>query len=136
VQTVDVEEPTCGVPVQPDFDDFGAGLLAVAELEPVRLPQPQVGGDTVDYTSDSSVPAVLSPGLGTDLSGQCWYLTSASTDYIILNQFADGSAEIGLETDPGNPGGIIALGPTVPRCTSEPASAADPAGEAWDYAIA
>jgi hypothetical protein len=94
-----------------------------------------VGGDTVDYASDSSVPGVLSPGLGTDLSGQCWYLTSASTDYIILNQFADGSAEIGLETDPGSPGGIIALGPTVPRCTSEPVSATDPAGDAWDYAM-
>lgn len=94
-----------------------------------------VGGETIDYASDSSVPSVLSPTLGTDVTGQCWYLTSASTDYVIINQFADGSAEVGLDTDPGNPGGIIALGPTLPRCTSEPAPASDPAADAWDYVM-
>jgi hypothetical protein len=94
-----------------------------------------VGGETIDYASDSSVPSVLSPNLGTDITGQCWFLTSAATDYVIINQFADGSAEVGLDTDPANPGGIIALGPTLPRCTSEPTAAADPAADAWDYVM-
>ncbi|MGD2060978.1 MAG: hypothetical protein PVF87_08950, partial [Acidimicrobiia bacterium] len=94
-----------------------------------------VGGDTIDYASDSTVPSVLYPNLGTDLTGQCWYLTSAATAYVILNQFADGSAEIGLDTDPADPGGIVALGPVVPRCTSEPTPATDPTADAWDYVM-
>lgn len=88
------------------------------------------GGDTIDYASDSAVPSVLYPNLGTDLTGQCWYYTSAVTSYVIINQFADGSAEMGFDT-----GGIIALGPTVPRCTSEPTPAADPEADAWDYVM-
>lgn len=94
-----------------------------------------VGGDTVDYASDSDVPSVLYPNLGTDLTGECWYLTSASTSYVILVQYADGSAEIGFDTDPTTPGGIVAIGPTIPRCTSEPAAASDPVAEAWAYVM-
>ena len=80
-------------------------------------------------------PRSSPPNLGTDITGQCWYLTSASTDYVVLNQFADGSAEIGFDTDPANPGGIIAIGPTVPRCTSEPVPASDPQADAWNYVM-
>jgi hypothetical protein len=94
-----------------------------------------VGGETVDYASDSDVPDVLYPNMGTDLTGQCWYLTSATTQYVILNQFGDGSAEIGFDTDPSNPGGIIAIGPVVPRCSSEPTPVSDPSADAWDYVM-
>jgi hypothetical protein len=93
------------------------------------------GGDTVDYGSDSDVPSVLYPNLGTDLTGQCWYLTSAATAYLVLDRYADGSANIGLDTDPGTPGGIIAIGPTLPRCTSEPTPLADPSADAWNYVM-
>ena len=94
------------------------------------------GGNVVDYSSDSSVPSTLYAQTGTDITGQCWYYTSAPTSYVILAQFADGSAEIGFDTDPGNPGGIIAIGPTLPRCTSEPIPASDPTADAWNYVIA
>jgi hypothetical protein len=94
------------------------------------------GGDVIDYADDSDVPSVLYPNLGTDVTGQCWYLTSAVTAYVILNRFADGSAEIGLDIDPSTPGGIVAIGPTMPRCTSEPSPVSDPATEAWEYVMA
>jgi hypothetical protein len=94
-----------------------------------------VGSDTVDYASDSDVPSVLYPNLGTDLTGECWYLTSATTAYVILDRFADGSANIGFDTDPSTPGGIVAIGPIIPRCTSEPSPASDPAAEAWNYVM-
>ncbi|HEX6222484.1 MAG TPA: hypothetical protein VF115_15440, partial [Acidimicrobiia bacterium] len=93
------------------------------------------GGDTVDYASDTDVPSVLYPNLGTDITGQCWYLTSAATAYLILNRYADGSADVGLDTDPSAPGGIIAIGPTLPRCTSEPTPIDDPSADAWDYVM-
>jgi hypothetical protein len=72
----------------------------------------------VDYASDEAVPSVLSPNLGTDLVGPCWYLTSADTSYVVIDRFADGSATIGLDLDPGDPG--IAIVGTFLRCTSEP----------------
>lgn len=93
------------------------------------------GGETVDYASDDVVPSVLYPNLGSDVTGQCWYLTSAATNYVILDRFADGSANIGLDTDPSTPGGIVAIGPVLPRCTSEPTPASDPATEAWEYVM-
>lgn len=93
------------------------------------------GGETVDYASDNDVPDVLYPNLGTDLTGQCWYLTSATTQYVIITQFADGSAEIGFDTDPSDPGAIVAIGPVVPRCTAEPAPATDPSADAWEYVM-
>jgi hypothetical protein len=109
--------------------------------DPVRLRDSPItrcriaGGETVDYASDSSVPSVLFPNLGTDLTGECWYYTSASTAYVILAQYADGSAEIGLDIDPTTPDGIVAIGPVLPRCTSEPGSAADPGADAWAYVM-
>ncbi len=91
------------------------------------------GGSVVDYASDSAVPSVLSPQTGTDATGQCWYYTSASTSYVVITQYANGDADIGFDTDPGVPGGIIAIGPTLPRCTSEPSVAPDPSSIAWRY---
>ena len=93
------------------------------------------GGGVVDYASDTDVPSVLYPQTGTDLSGQCWYYTSAATQYVILNQYANGDADIGFDTDPGNPGGVVAIGPTLPRCTSEPSPVADPSAIAWQYVM-
>jgi hypothetical protein len=93
------------------------------------------GGEVVDYASDADVPDVLSPNLGTDLTGQCWYLTSATTQYIILNQYADGSADVGYDPDPSDPGGLVAIGPTLPRCSSEPTPLADPSADAWNYVM-
>jgi len=94
------------------------------------------GGDVVDYASDDEVPAVLYSNMGTDLTGQCWYLTSSPTPYVILARYADGSVEIGYDTDPGNPGGLVAIGPVVPRCSSEPAPETDPSADAWEYVMA
>lgn len=112
------------------------------EIHPIYGTESQVtrcriaGGDTIDYAADSDVPSVLYPNLVTDVTGECWYLTSAVTAYVILNRFADGSADMGFDIDPATPGGIVAIGPTVPRCTSEPAPASDPAADAWAYALA
>jgi hypothetical protein len=110
-------------------------------FDPVRLEHQTVtrcrivGGETVDYASDNDVPDVLYPNMGTDVTGQCWYLTSATTQYVIVTRYADGSAEMGYDTDPGNPGSIIAVGPVVPRCTSEPAPETDPSADVWDYVM-
>ena len=93
------------------------------------------GGATVDYGSDSEVPSVLYPNLGTDIDGECWYLTSAATLYLIITQYADGSADIGYDPDPTIPGGIIVVGPTIRRCTSEPTPAVDPSTDAWNYVM-
>lgn len=91
------------------------------------------GGTTIDYASDTDVPGKLYPATGTDVTGQCWYYTSAVTPYVILAQYANGDADIGYDTDPSNPGGIVAIGPTLPRCTSEPIPAADPLVDVWEY---
>jgi hypothetical protein len=92
-----------------------------------------VGGETVDYASDADVPDVLYANMGNDVTGQCWYLTSAPTQYVIITRFADGSAEMGFDPDPSDPGNVLAIGAVVPRCTSEPAPSTDPSADAWDY---
>jgi len=93
------------------------------------------GGNVIDYASDKDVPGTLYPQTGTDITGQCWYYTSAVTSYVILAQYADGSADIGFDPDPGSPGGPIVVGPTLPRCSSEPIPASDPTADAWNYVI-
>jgi hypothetical protein len=90
------------------------------------------GGDVIDYASDSAVPAFLYPNVGTDLTGPCWYYTSAVTRYLILALYANGDADMGID-EPGAPGGIIILGDILPRCTSEPAPAIDPVAMVWEY---
>ncbi len=129
------------VPIPAAADGFAA-CWVTRIVDPVSLIAQTVtrcrisGGDVVDYASDDEVPAVLYPNMGTDFTGQCWYLTSSPTQFVILARFADGSVEIGWDTDPGNPGGLVALGPVVPRCSSEPAPATDPSADAWDYVMA
>jgi hypothetical protein len=91
------------------------------------------GGEVIDYASDSDVPSVLHPNTGTDITGECWYYTSAVTQYLILAQYANGDADIGYDTDPANPGGIFAIGPTLPRCSTEPDPATDPFADVWRY---
>lgn len=93
------------------------------------------GSETVDYASDSDVPSILYPNLGTDASGPCWYLTSAVTEYLFITRYADGSADIAYDPDPTIPGGIIVVGPNMRRCTSEPAAATDPSADAWAYVM-
>jgi hypothetical protein len=88
------------------------------------------GGDVVDYASDDSVPSRLYPNIGFDLLGECWYVTSAETNYQIVPLNPDGGAELVLIVD-GSPGpsGYFR------RCTSEPGVAVDPSAEAWDYVM-
>jgi hypothetical protein len=93
------------------------------------------GGGTADYASDSSVPAVLYPNLGTDVDGLCWFYTSAVTQYIIITNYADGSADIAFVPDPSAGGGIMVVGPNLSRCTTEPTPVSDPATDAWDYVM-
>jgi hypothetical protein len=93
------------------------------------------GGSTTDYASDWDVPSVLYPNLGSDATGGCWYLTSVPTPYLIINQFGDGSVELGYDSNPSTPGGIITVEPNIRRCTSEPAPDSDPATDAWDYVM-
>ncbi|HUG32933.1 MAG TPA: hypothetical protein VMM14_08575, partial [Acidimicrobiia bacterium] len=49
--------------------------------------------------------------------------------------YADGSADVGYDPDPTIPGGIIVVGPNLPRCTSEPTPMDDPATDAWNYVM-
>jgi hypothetical protein len=91
------------------------------------------GGEIVDYAADSSVPAILFPAAGTDLLGDCWYLTSATTNWVYLSLFVDGDAILGWDPDPATPGGIAYATGRIPRCTSEPNPAVDPSAEVWDY---
>ncbi|MEX1038250.1 MAG: hypothetical protein WDZ96_05300, partial [Acidimicrobiia bacterium] len=91
------------------------------------------GGDIVDYAGDNQVPAVLSPSVGTDLLGDCWYLTSASTNWIYLNLYINGDAVLGWDADPTTPGGVAYATDRIPRCTSEPIPVSDPSAEVWDY---
>lgn len=91
------------------------------------------GGSVVDYASDSAVPSRLYVKTGTDLTGQCWYYTSAVTQYLIIAQYTNGDADIGYDPAPDDPDGPIVIGPRLPRCTSEPAPASDPTGDVYRY---
>jgi len=91
------------------------------------------GGDVVDYGSDASVPSRLYPNAGTDLAGECWYLTSAATNWVYLSLFVNGDAVLGFDPDPTTPGGIALATERIPRCTSEPNPLIDPSTEAWQY---
>jgi hypothetical protein len=82
------------------------------------------------------VPAVLSPSVGTDLLGDCWFLTSASTNWVYLNLYVNGDAVLGWDPDPAISGGVAYATDRIPRCTSEPLPASDPSTEVWDYVTA
>jgi hypothetical protein len=91
------------------------------------------GGDVVDYAADTSVPSRLYPNAGTDLNGDCWYLTSAATNWVYISLFVNGDAVLGYDPDPSTPGGIALATGRIRRCTSEPNPATDPAAEVWEY---
>ncbi len=126
----------------PAFAESFSSCWVTTEWNPASLQHDQVtrcrisgGGETVDYASDDSIPSVLYPDLGNDVTGECWFYRSAATNYVILNVYADGVVEIGYLTDPNDPGGLVAIGGFIPRCTSEPIEPADPAADAWAYAL-
>jgi hypothetical protein len=110
---------------------FATGFGITEQVTRCRI----AGGETVDYASDTDVPGKLYPNLGTDITGQCWYLTSAVTFYFIVTQYADGSADIWYDVVPGNPSSAIVIGASLRRCTSEPTPSSDPTADAWDYVI-
>ncbi len=91
------------------------------------------GGEVADYASDSAVPARLYPNVGTDLTGDCWFLTSAATNWVYLSLFVDGDAILGYDPTPTVPGGVALATERISRCTSEPNPVVDPATEAWEY---
>ncbi|HXV72155.1 MAG TPA: hypothetical protein VEB69_12250, partial [Acidimicrobiia bacterium] len=59
-----------------DADEF-VSCWVTTVVNPITLQPDQVtrcriaGGDTVDYASDTDVPSVLYPNVGTDITGQC-----------------------------------------------------------------
>lgn len=91
------------------------------------------GGELVDYASDSSIPVDLYPAAGTDLTGDCWYLTSVSAGWVFLNRYVNGDAALGWTPDPSNPGAIAVATGRIPRCTSEPNVGVGPASVVWEY---
>ena len=52
---------------------------------------------------------------------------------MILVQYPNGDADLGWDPDPATPGGVIAIGFTYRRCSSEPREAVDPTVEVWEY---
>ena len=91
------------------------------------------GGDVIDYASDSAVPSRLHPNVGSDLVGECWFLTSASTNWVYISLFVNGDRVLGWDPDPTTPGGIALATNRIPRCTSEPNPSVDPVMEVWEY---
>ena len=91
------------------------------------------GGDVVDYSSDSAVPSRLYPNVGSDPTGECWYLTSASTNWVYISLFVNGDRVLGWDPDPTTPGGIALATNRIPRCSREPNPAVDPVMEVWEY---
>ncbi len=90
------------------------------------------GGEVVDYVSDTAVPSRLYPNAGTDLTGNCWFLTSAVTMWVFISQFVNGDAVLGFDPDP-TPGSVLIPTERVPRCTSEPNAVVDHSTEVWQY---
>jgi hypothetical protein len=126
---VGLAEPVLAAPV--------AACWVTTWKNPVTLAEEQItrcrlaGGDLVDYTDDDSVPERLYPNIGFDLTGECWYLTSAETNYELLLVNINGGAEIVLIVD--NATGPVGF---YRRCVSEPGVAVDPEAEAWEYVSA
>ena len=87
--------------------------------------------ETTDYGSSSEVPVVLSPQVGTDADGACWYWTSRSSDWVLLGVDDDGVATLGIDPD-GGAGGPLIIDASYPRCVSEPAEAPTTVREAWE----
>lgn len=86
---------------------------------------------TTDYGSASEVPVVLSPTVGTDDSGACWYWTTRPSDWVVLGVDDEGRATMGIDPD-GEIGGPLIVGAVYPVCTSEPTSVPSEAAEAYE----
>ncbi|HSJ27527.1 MAG TPA: hypothetical protein VLB67_04905 [Acidimicrobiia bacterium] len=86
---------------------------------------------TTDYATASQVPVVLSPRVGSDDGGLCWYWTSRPSDWVLLGVDDDGVATLGIDPG-GEPGGPIIIDAAYPRCTSEPADTPSVLQEAWE----
>jgi len=120
--------------------EFAACWVATV-TNPVTLTVDQItrcrisGGEVVDYASDSSVPSRLYPNAGTDITGDCWFLTSAVTNWVHLILFINGDSVLGYDPNPATSGGIAMATDRIPRCTSEPNPAVDPTVEAWQYVM-
>lgn len=87
------------------------------------------GGEVVDFASDSQVPVVLYPALGSTAAGPCWYYTSSPSGLWIVVLYPNGDVDLAYGTNPGEvtPVGVLS------RCTSEPVVAPDPLTVVWDY---
>jgi hypothetical protein len=126
------------IPLSASAEEFAACWVSTV-FDPVFGDNTQVtrcritGGDVVDYASDDTVPSVLYPSAGVDVTGDCWYLTSAVTNWVFLDRFGNGDAILGLDPDPSVPGGIAVATDRIPRCTAEPGVTVDPSLEAWRY---
>ena len=86
----------------------------------------------VDYASDDAVPSRLYPDIGMDLLGDCWYLTTAETPWLITARHPDGGAELVMVVD----GFPVIPSDYLRRCSSEPGVLVDPSTEAWQYVSA
>jgi hypothetical protein len=86
--------------------------------------------ETSDYGSSSDVPVVLSPQVGTDGEGLCWYWTSRDSEWVMLGVADDGVATLGIDPD-GATGGTVITDAPYARCVSEPAEAPTALMEAY-----
>ncbi len=108
------------------------------EMDPVLGHQVQVtrcrlaGGEIVEYRRETDIPLVLNPNLGVDNDGVCWFLTSMSTPYVIVDQAANGEASIAFDPPTGGNSSLVPLG-YFRRCTSEPRVGVWEEGLIWEY---
>lgn len=86
---------------------------------------------TTDYGSSAAVPVVLSPQVGADGAGLCWYWTTRDSDWVLLGVDDDGVATLGIDPD-GVAGGPVIVDAAYPACTSEPIAAPTALQEAYE----
>ena len=84
-----------------------------------------------DYGSAADVPVVLSPQVGSDDDGTCWYWTTLPTDWVLIGVDDDGKATLGIDPDAAV-GGPLIIDATYPVCTSEPAVVPSDLTEAYE----
>jgi hypothetical protein len=125
------------VPSRAEAEDFSACWVAETVdrygIKQIVTRCRITGGEVIDYDSDATVPARLHPNVGSDLVGECWFLTSASTNWVYISLFVNGDRVLGWDPDPTTPGGIALATNRIPRCTSEPNPSVDPVMEVWEY---
>jgi hypothetical protein len=91
----------------------------------------RIGGSRVERFPDGDPPVILFPAVGYDAVGECWYDRTEWTGWIIVAQFADGSAL--MQYDPDLiPGGPVVADARIRRCESEPDDTPPPVVRAWE----